>query len=222
MTELIRRLSDRSELIFITTLSFTAFIASSAWVLLSGVRTVDLSTGRVLRAIALELLILAVVAAILRVRGWTPARLGLQFSWKAALAGVPLFILYLLLYWITATVVLLVWPAAREIWVFRYTVSAPFWLLLVMFVVNSFFEEILVTGYVITALTREGAALAITASTLLRFAYHLYQGPLASISIIPLGLAFGAMFWRGRSLWPLIVAHTIANVVAFALNPERI
>jgi hypothetical protein len=29
------------------------------------------------------------------------------------------------------------------------------------------------------------------------------------------------MFWRWRNLWPLIVAHTIANVVFFLLNPQR-
>lgn len=222
MRDLIRRLSDRSELLLVTAIAFSFFTVSSAWTLLSGVREVDLSTALVLRAIGIQLLILLAAGAILRARGWTLDRLGLRFSWKAALAGVPFFILYLLLYWITATVVLLLWPAAREVWVFRYTVSAPFWLLLAMLVVNSFFEEVMVTGYVISALSREGAALAITASTLLRFAYHLYQGPLASISIIPLGLAFGAMFWRGRNLWPLIVAHTIANVLAFALNPERL
>lgn len=222
LRDLIRRLSDRSELLLVTALSFTIFTISSAWVLLSGLRQVDLSTARVLRGIVIELLILLLVAAILRARGWTLDRLGLRFSWKATLAGVPFFILYLLLYWITATVVLLLWPAARELWVFRYSVSAPFWLLLVMLVVNAFFEEVVVTGYVVTALSRQGAALAITASALLRFAYHLYQGPLASISVIPVGLAFAAMFWRGRNLWPLIVAHAIASVVAFALNPERL
>ena len=84
-------------------------------------------------------------------------------------------------------------------------------------VVNSFFEETIVSGYVITALSPQGAGLAITASTLLRFLYHLYQGPLAAISILPLGLLFGAVFWRWRNLWPLIVAHTIANLIAFLL-----
>lgn len=204
-----------------TVLSFAAFTASSFWTLLAGARRIDLGTAVVLRGIAVEVAILLVAGTILRIRGWTPDRLGLRFSWKAAAAGVPFFILYLLLYWITATVVLLLWPGAREVWVFRYTVSAPLWLLMVLMILTSFFEEVLVTGYVITALSRHGAAVAIGASTLLRFAYHLYQGPLASISIIAVGLAFGAMFWRGRSLWPLIVAHTIANVVAFLLNPER-
>ena len=41
----------------------------------------------------------------------------------------------------------------------------------------------------------------------------------ASIGILPLGLLFGAMFWRWRNVWPLIVAHTIENIVAFLVAP---
>jgi hypothetical protein len=221
MRQFIRNLSERGELVLVTVLCFSYFAVASAFVLVSGIRELDLTASRVARGIVYELLLLAALFAILRTRGWDLRRLGMRFSWKNAAAGVPLFILYLLLYWVTATLVLLVWPAAREVWTFRYTVSAPSWLLLLFLVVNSFFEEATVTAYVISALSREGAAVAITASTLLRFVYHLYQGPLASLGILPLGLAFGAVFWRGRNAWPLIVAHTIANVVVFALNPAR-
>ena len=38
-----------------------------------------------------------------------------------------------------------------------------------------------------------------------------------SWKMYPLGLLFGAVFWRWRNLWPLIVAHTIANLIAFLL-----
>ena len=31
---------------------------------------------------------------------------------------------------------------------------------------------------------------------------------------------FGAMFWRWRNVWPLVVAHTIANIAAFLLTPR--
>ncbi|HEX6086151.1 MAG TPA: CPBP family intramembrane glutamic endopeptidase, partial [Thermoanaerobaculia bacterium] len=128
---------------------------------------------------------------------------------------------YLLIYLITATMLLQVWPGARNALTFHYANSAPAALVLLFIVINSFFEETIVTAYVVTALAKDGAALAITASTLLRFAYHLYQGPLASISILPLGLLFATMFWRRRNVWPLIVAHTIANVVSFATMPQR-
>ncbi|HJQ39975.1 MAG TPA: CPBP family intramembrane glutamic endopeptidase [Thermoanaerobaculia bacterium] len=218
-----KRLSARAEFILVTFVCFSYAAVNSASILLSGIRHVEITTGGLLWSIVIELAIVGIFAAILRARGWPlRQRLGLEFSWKAAAAGVPLFILYLLLYYITATFVLLVFPAARQVWVFSFTNHAPFALMLLFIVVNSIFEEVTVTGYVIEALGAQGAGVAITASTLLRFSYHLYQGPLASLSVIPLGLLFATMFWRWRNLWPLIVAHTIANVVFFLLNPQGV
>lgn len=222
MRQLIQNLSDRAEFTLVALVCFSYTAATSIWILISGVRHVEITTGSLLWSIFVELVILGIFATILRIRGWpVRQRLGLEFSWKAAAAGVPLFIMYLLLYWVMATLVLLVFPPARQVWAFSFTNRAPFWLMLVFIAINSIFEEITVTAYVIEALKGDGAGLAITASTLLRFSYHLYQGPLASLSIVPLGLLFATMFWRWRNLWPLIVAHTIANVVFFLLNPQR-
>jgi membrane protease YdiL (CAAX protease family) len=218
---MLRRLSPRGELFLIIGICFGYLIVSSLLVLLSGQRHFELTAGRALVGIAFELLALGLVFFSLRARGRRFGDFSLQFSWKAAAAGIPLFVFYLLIYLITATFVLLVWPGARDALTFRFDTSAPMGLILLFIVINSFFEETMVTAYAITALSRNGAAMAITASTLLRFAYHLYQGPLASISILPLGLLFGTMFWRWRNVWPLIVAHTIANVVSFAVMPQR-
>lgn len=221
MRQLIRRLSDRTEFVVVAAISFSWVILSSLLVLLSGVRRFELNAASVVRSILIEVLILAVVIAILRARGWTMRRLGLEFSWKAAAAGIPLFVIYLLVYAITTTLVLMLYPAASTAWVFSFINRAPFALVLLFIILNSVFEELLVTAYVIESFARDGAGLAITVSTLLRFAYHLYQGPLASLSIIPLGLLFATMYWRWRNVWPLMVAHTLSNVVVFALNPER-
>ena len=222
MRQFIKKLSPRLEFAIVTAIAFGYIIFTSLLLLLSGVRRVNFTTGQVLRGIVVEVLILALVIAILRTRGWRLRRLGLQFSWGAAAAGIPLFIIYLLVYWVTATMVLIVYPAARTAWAFTATSNAPFAVMLLFIVVNSLFEELTVTAYVIGALEADGPGLAITASTLLRFSYHLYQGPLASLSVISLGLLFGTMFWRWRNLWPLMVAHTIANVVVFTLNPQRV
>ena len=211
------KLSDKAEFILIVGVSFSYFVMTSAVTLLAGTRHIDLTTDRVLIGILIESLIFCVVAFVLWARGWSVRRLGLRFSWQAAAAGIPLFIIYLLVYWVTATLVLLVVPSARAS-MFTMTARAPFWLMVLFFVVNSLFEELTVTGYVISSLATEGAGIAITASTLLRFSYYLYQGPFAAVSILPLGLLFGALYWRRRNLWPLIVAHTIVNVLVFALT----
>ena len=221
MRQFIARLTDRGEFILITTICFSYAIVSSALVLILGVRRFDLTTGRVLRGVVVELAILAIMASILWLRGWRPRRLGLRFSWGDVLVGILLFIGYVMLYWATALAALSLFPSARNIDAFSFTPKAPFLLVMLFIVINSAFEEISVTAYVVEALSDQGGALAISASTLIRFSYHLYQGPIASISILPLGLLFGAVYWRGRRLWPLIVAHTIANLLAFGLAAAR-
>lgn len=207
----IRRLSPRAELVLVSIVAFGYFTATSVAWLLVRPAAFTLGTPQVTRGLLIELALFAAFAAILRARGWTAARLGLRFSVASALAGIPLFMLFMVLYAIAAGVALRVMPIAE----FRFSVHAPFWLMILFIVVNSFYEEITVTGYVIAALSSEGAALAITASTLIRFAYHLYQGPIAAVTILPLGVLFGAVFWRWRTLTPLIVAHTLTNLLTF-------
>src|SRR6185436_10638240 len=105
-------------------------------------------------------------------------------------AGIPLFILYLLVYWVTATMILLVAPTVRSARSLTFASHVPLFLLGLFVVLISLFEELLVTGYVIQSLAHIGAGVAVTASTLLRVAYHFYRGPLAALSILPVGLIF--------------------------------
>jgi len=220
MEERIRRLGDRSEFFFVVTLSFAYFVGTSLLVLVLGIREFELTTGRVIRGVVTEIAILLVVGWILRVRGWRAVQLTRPFSWSALLGGVPLFVGYYLLYVAATLTVVALYPAAANLSSVRMIPSAPWGVILLFIVVNSVFEEALVTGYVVAALSAQGAALAITASTLLRFLYHLYQGPVASLAILPLGLLFAAVYWRWRTLWPLVAAHTIANLLAFAASPQ--
>ena len=64
-------------------------------------------------------------------------------------------------------------------------------------IVNGFYEEVLVVGYVFLALaSRYGFNTALTTSTAIRLLYHLYQGPVALIAIIPMGFCYPG---KGRS-----------------------
>ena len=217
LEERVRRLTDRSEFFLVVTLSFAYFVATSLTVLILRVREYELTTGRALRGVATETAILAVVGWILHVRGWQLRRLTVPWSWFALLGGIPLLIAYYLLYVVARLVVVAAYPASAHLTMVRMIPAAPWGVILALIVVNSVFEETLVTGYVVAALSEQGAALAITASTLLRFLYHLYQGPVASLSILPLGILFGAVYWRWKTLWPLFAAHTLANILAFAV-----
>lgn len=90
---------------------------------------------------------------------------------------------------------------------------------------NAALEEVVVVGYLITRLREIGweARAAIVASAVLRGSYHLYQGFGAFVGNAAMGLVFAGFFvtkrpWlflrTGRVL-PLVVAHTLLDVVAF-------
>lgn len=214
MKERIEGLTDRAEFFLVITLSFAYFIGTSLSVLVLNIRQFELTTGRALRGIATETAILLVVFWILRLRGWRLGRLTGRFTIPASLAGIPLCMAYYFLYVAMALTVAAVIPGGARLSTVQVVPTAPVLVMLAFIVINSVFEEVLVTGYVVSALSEQGAALAITASTLLRFLYHLYQGPVAALSVLPLGLLFGTVFWKWRNLWPLVVAHTLANLLA--------
>lgn len=82
---------------------------------------------------------------------------------------------------------------------------------------NAFAEEVLVIGFLLTRLRqlafRENTALI--SAAVLRGSYHLYQGFGGFVGNLIMGLVFGRVWQRTNRLWPLIVAHTILDVVSF-------
>ncbi|BBY99337.1 CPBP family intramembrane glutamic endopeptidase [Mycolicibacterium fallax] len=84
-------------------------------------------------------------------------------------------------------------------------------------VANSWAEEVVVVGYLLTRLDQLGVrpGRALLASAALRGAYHLYQGIGAGLGNLAMGLIFGYVWRRTGRLWPLIVAHAVIDIVAF-------
>jgi CAAX protease family protein len=81
--------------------------------------------------------------------------------------------------------------------------------------VNPVFEEVFVCGYLVSRLApRLGAWPAVHISTAIRLSYHLYQGPIAALSIVPVGLVFAYWYAQRKQLWPLIVAHAYFDFAA--------
>jgi membrane protease YdiL (CAAX protease family) len=78
-------------------------------------------------------------------------------------------------------------------------------------------EEIIVVGYLLTRLDQLGVGprAALMWSSLLRGAYHLYQGFGAGLGNIAMGLVFGYAWQRTGRLWPLVIAHGLIDTVAF-------
>ncbi len=89
--------------------------------------------------------------------------------------------------------------------------------LLLAAVQNAVLEEVVVVGYLITRLRQLSwqVPAAIAASALLRGSYHLYQGFGAFVGNAVMGVVFALFFLRYKRTGPLIVAHTLLDVVAF-------
>ncbi len=127
----------------------------------------------------------------------------------AAVIGLPGIGLYLAgrELGVTATVV----PAA---------LGAHWWtvpVLIASAVQNAVLEEVVVVGYLFVRLQQLGwrTPLVLTVGALLRGSYHLYQGYGQFVGNVVMGVVFGLMFLRSRRVMPLVVAHTLLDVVAF-------
>lgn len=127
----------------------------------------------------------------------------------AALIGLP----GLALFWAAAQLGLnatLVPAALPDVWW-----AAP--VLILAAVQNAVLEEVIVVGYLVTRLRqlqwRLGTVVA--TSALLRGSYHLYQGFGAFVGNAVMGVIFSLYFLRTRRVMPLVVAHTLLDIVAF-------
>lgn len=82
---------------------------------------------------------------------------------------------------------------------------------------NGILEEVLVAGFLLRRLQQLGFRWfpALLVSALLRGSYHLYQGFGGFLGNVLMGLVFGRIYQRTGRTMPLVVAHTVIDVVAF-------
>lgn len=151
--------------------------------------------------------------------GYGPARFGLgRIRWRpdvlggiglATLIGVPGLALYRIARILGANAS--VEPAELNDTWWRIP------MLLLLSFGNGWAEEVVVVGFLLTRLRqlRVNPWVALVISSLLRGAYHLYQGFGAGLGNLAMGLVFAYIWQRTGRLWPLIIAHTLIDVVAF-------
>lgn len=107
--------------------------------------------------------------------------------------------------------------------------TVPMYILLAF--ANGLLEEVVMIGYLFKRWSQAGwrGWQVVACSAVIRGGYHLYQGFGGFVGNIAMGLIFGWWYLRvGRGkprVWPLVVAHTLIDVVAFvgyALLHDRI
>jgi membrane protease YdiL (CAAX protease family) len=98
---------------------------------------------------------------------------------------------------------------------------SPYWwtvpILILQAAKNALVEEVVVVGYLVTRLRGLGLPTwaTLAASAVLRGSYHLYQGFGPFIGNAVMGVVFAEWFRRRGRVMPLVIAHTLLDVVAF-------
>lgn len=171
-----------------------------------------LGVARLLAWALLPLVLLAHTGIGPRAVGLVRGRIGRQVGWALALTaviGIPGLALYL------GAV-----AAGFNLQVAASGLTETWWRPLVLVLSaagNGAAEEVLVVGYLLVRLRQLGVppAVALLGTALLRGSYHLYQGFGGGLGNLAMGLVFALWWMRTRRLWPLVLAHTLLDVVAF-------
>ncbi len=82
---------------------------------------------------------------------------------------------------------------------------------------NAVLEEVVMVGYLFTRWRQVGWSpwVVIVTSALVRGTYHLYQGFGGFVGNAAMGVLLGWYYTRTRRVMPLVIAHTLLDVVAF-------
>lgn len=209
---MLRRLSPRGEFILINLLCFGPFAAESIWLMLRRQHTFVYNDTRLLQIAGVEIVCGTIAALILRARGWKLSDFNLRPTFPQAMAGMLLLI-------VANITTAFTYQLARAITgvdtakVTTYDVTTSWLPVILLVLVNPLYEELFEVAYNVRATEANGAAFAITFSTAVRFICHLYQGPIAAVTILPLGIIFAVAYWRWRKLWLLVVAHGTADLI---------
>ncbi len=200
MVNAIKALPRWVEFCLVITICFGLFIYTSLAVLVKTPASFVHDNAPGLAIVGFEVVATALALVVLRWRGWQfPGICAMHLTWRSTVLGVTviacIYYSYHLLSRLTLTqsdTPALPSPA--------YANVMSLGVLLLVSVINPLFEEVFVSGYIITALRGKGVFVALVASVLIRTSYQLYRGVPGILLMVPLGLAFGI-------LWELLLAH---------------
>ena len=215
MRRFLQELPAPVEFVFVVVAAFGLPIVVSLQHVFAPVVQATVSDDGLRSLVGYELMVLAVLATFLRLRGWTIERLGIRVTLRDTLIGLA-FVLAAEL--IAIGTVLLIQPISPQLATSIEAASAGSGTLglasvLTFSILNPIFEETFVCGYVISVLRRDDGWTAINVSVAIRLLYHLYQGPAAAVGIVPFGLILACWYARSGRLWPAITAHAVANLL---------
>jgi membrane protease YdiL (CAAX protease family) len=184
--------------------------------------TMHLSDGDAVGLAVYESLRLGLILWIGRIRGWSLATFGLRPTWKWTGAGIVLFFAAGFTTRGMRLVTKEFFPTPLDSHIVS-ELTLPF--IILISVINPIVEESLWGGYLTQTLQRYGKWVTVLASAFLRTFCHAHLGMMAFVSILPMGVIYGLVYWRWRQLWLLVVAHSLQMIFSLMsriyVHPEE-
>jgi len=211
MKSFIRNLSPRGEAILVILICFGLGIGAlriASHLSLNAPRYGHFNDHMLIGVVIYELLVLALVFLwIGRLRGWSFATFGFEISWKWTGVGLLLFALTVLVFILGQVI----HPAAMTSGLKAGQITLP--IIIINSITNGVFEEMMEVGYVFRAVQRYGVWAAILVSALIRAFLHVHLGIVGIAEVFVIGIIYGLVYKRWRQLWPLIVAHSLMDLI---------
>jgi membrane protease YdiL (CAAX protease family) len=216
MRDLLRSLSTPAEAAVVIAVAFGYFIFAAVYTVIESIAEPHITNDHLLALLIIETPIIVLLGVFLKTRGWTLARLGLALNVMDTAIGMGLAVVFLV-------VNTMIWMLLRSMDVSpsylsaEGIVSGTFSIPIVIgaSLVNALYEEMFVCAYIISvAKENERLAFGVNASVAIRLSYHLYQGGVGVITIIPFGLMCAWWFAKTGRIWPIVVAHAGIDIIA--------
>lgn len=217
-------MSPRAEFLLVVLGAFGYFILGSIFAFASPGTTPTITDGHLAFLVIFELLVLLVANSFLTIRGRPLHRLGLRPTLLGTIEGLGLASASYAGYVAVFSIATLASLPGDDLLASapQVTPGLSIALILAVCVVNPLFEELLVCGYIVTSIRERGDVwTAVNISVAVRLSYHLYQGAIGILSIIPLGLCFAYWFSRTGRIWPVIVAHAIFDFAGLYFGSQH-
>jgi membrane protease YdiL (CAAX protease family) len=165
--------------------------------------------------LVLELILGAAAMAVLWARRYPLHSLWPRASWRGVPVALGLYLCVIALVWVAA--LLVPDPSRYPIADIMKQTHVTWSSVIPVSLVNGTYEEVFLLGYLQRGLRRYGGSTAVGVTVLVRMLYHMYQGPAGVLSVALCGIVFGFWFQRRGQLFPVVLAHIIADMAAFLL-----
>jgi len=212
----VRALSAGTEFAIVVVGAFGFFVLRSVHAVLYPAATPPISQSRLEHLLVYESITLVLLCIFLYLRGWTRSRLGVSVTAKDTLIGlglvVAVYVAYVFMWWITAVIGIHPSYAGAHPDLVARGLTMP--VVIAVCVLNPIYEETFLCGYIVTRAKEIDRTVAgVNVSIAIRLLYHLYQGGIGVLQIIPVGLVFTWWYARTGRLWPLFVAHAFFDAI---------